>query len=108
MIGTTVWGLVAGAAAVGVEYLYRSMDRPYWHYLPVLVPVQLVISYSIYRLVTAPRTSLVDALIVFTFSTAVCRLFVSVVVLRDHLGWSTWVAFALVVAARVVQAAFGR
>lgn len=98
-----MWGLIGGATAVANEYWYRTLPGDWWHYIHLWVPTQLLISFAIYKIVTTPNVNLLDALIVFTFSTLMCRIFVSVWMLDDKIGPATWVAFGLLVAARVVQ-----
>lgn len=98
-----LWGLLAGATAVLNEYLYRTLPGPWHEYLWIWVPTQLTISYAIYRLVTAPGATLLDALVVFTFSTALVRVLVSLFVLRDDIAIYTWAAFGLLLLARIIQ-----
>lgn len=100
------WGLVAGITAVTAEYLYRTLPGPWASHLYLWVPMQLLIGYSIFRLVNAPGVSLLDALVVFTFSTALARVCVSLFLLREDVAAATWAAFALLMAARIVQVAF--
>lgn len=102
----SLWGLMGGGMAVLNEYLYRVLPGEWWHYIYMWVPIQLAISYCIYRIVTTPNTNLIDAIIVFTVSTLACRIFVTVYVLHDKVGPGTWVALALLVTARLVQVAW--
>mgnify|MGYP001561241431 FL=1 len=104
----TLWGLTAAIPAVLAEYLYRTLPGPWWHYLYLWVPISLGISYSIYRLVTIPQTSLLDAFVVWAFSTTFLRVVVTVFLLRDTVKEGTWFALALLVLARVAQARWGR
>lgn len=104
----TLWGLIAAVPAVLAEYLYRTLPGPWHHYLYLWLPISMSISYSIYRLVTIPQTSLMDAFIVWAFSTTAMRVFVTVVLLGDKVKEGTWFALALLVLARVAQARWGR
>ena len=104
----TFWGLTAAVPAVLAEYLYRTLPGPWWTYLYLWVPLQLCIGYSIYRLVTIPQTSLLDAFIVWSFSTTAMRVLVTVVILQDTIRTGTWIAFGLVVLARISQTWLGR
>ena len=72
------------------------------------LPLQMAIGYSVYRLVTIPQTSLLDAFIVFAVSTTAMRVFLTVVVLHDVVRTGTWLALALVILARITQAFWGR
>jgi len=97
------WGLIAAVPAVGAEYLYRTLPGP-WHVnLHIWIPIQLSIGYCIYRIVTVPHTTLLDAFVIWMFSTTVLRIFVSVVVLDETIRAGTWAALVLIVLARAIQ-----
>ena len=104
----TIWGLTAAVPAVLAEYLYRTLPGPWHAYLYLYVPISLTISYSIYRLVTIPQTTLMDAFIVWAFSTTFLRVVVTLVLLGDRVKEGTWFALALLLLARVAQARWGR
>lgn len=104
----TLWGLTAAVPAVLAEYLYRTLPGPWHHYLYLYAPISLTISYSIYRLVTIPQTTLLDAFVVWAFSTTFMRVIVTVVFLGDLVRPGTWVALGLLIVARAVQAYWGR
>ncbi len=97
-----LWGLGAGVPAVVLEYLYRTLPGPWVAYLWLYAPIQLLIGYSIYRLVTAPGVSLLDALVVFAGATAGLRI-VATYMLGDQIKASTWAAFGLVMLANIVR-----
>ena len=98
----------AALPAVTAEYLYRTVEGPWWKYLWLWTPLQLAIGYCVYRLVTIPQTSLLDAFVVFAFSTTALRVFVTVAVLGDPVKGGTWFALALLILARVAQTWWGR
>ncbi len=98
-----VWGLGAGVPAVVAEYLYRTMPGPWISHLYLWLPLQLLIGYSIYRLVNTPGVTLVDSLVVFALCTAGLRVFVSVGLLGDQVKWATWVALGLVLTANIIK-----
>ena len=107
----TLWGLAAAVPAFSAEWLYRIFLRngwEWWYGLPLWIPFQLAIGYSIYRLVTVPNTTLMDAFVVWAFSTTLMRVFLTVFVLRDNVGNGTWFALALLILARVAQTFWGR
>lgn len=104
----TLWGLAAAVPAVLAEYLYRTLPGPWWHYLWAWVPIQLAIGYSIYRLVTIPQTPLLDAFVVWAFSTTFMRVLVTVLLLHDSVKGGTWFALGLLVMARIAQTFWGR
>jgi len=97
-----LWGLGAGVPAVVLEYLYRTLPGPWLHNLWLYAPMQLLIGYSIYRLVTTPGTTLLDALVVFAGCTAGLRILASFM-LGDAIRAGTWIAFGLVMLANVVR-----
>ena len=98
----TTWALVSGLTAVGLEWLYRASTRSWWELLPILVVPALLISYGICQLVRG-SASLLDALIIWAVVTAGARVMLSALVLHDTILTSTWLAFGLIVLARVVQ-----
>lgn len=107
----TVWGLAAAVPAVTAEYLYRVFARqgwPWWHGLPLWIPMQLTIGYCIYRLVSVPQLTLIDAFVVWALSTTLLRVVVSVLVLGDSVRAGTWFALSLLILARVAQTFWGR
>lgn len=102
------WGIAAAGPAVLNEYLYRTLEGPWWKYLWLWAPTQLAISYCIYRLVTIPNSSLLDAFVIWAFSTTAMRVVISVVFLGDVIKGGTWFALALLCMARVAQTFWGR
>jgi hypothetical protein len=104
----TLWGLAAAVPAVSAEYLYRTLQGPWWHHLYLWVPMQLAIGYCIYRLVNIPNTALLDAFIIWAFSTTAMRVFISTALLGDTIKGGTWFALGLLVMARVAQTFWGR
>lgn len=102
------WGLAAALPAVLAEYLYRTLPPPWWHWIWLWMPLQLSIGYCIYRLVSIPNTALLDAFVVWAFSTTMMRVVVSVIFLHDDIKGGTWFALALLVMARVAQTYWGR
>ena len=104
----TVWGLTAAVPAVLAEYLYRTLPGPWWTHLYLWVPLQMSIGYCVYRLVTSPQTTLIDAFVVWAFSTTFLRVVVTMFLLGDKVKEGTWFALVLLVLARVAQARWGR
>jgi hypothetical protein len=98
-----LWGLGAALPAVLAEYLYRAWPGSWASHLWAWVPLQLTIGYCIYRLVRIPNTTLLDAFVVWAFSTTALRVFVTTVLLGDTIQMGTWVAMGLLVLARVSQ-----
>ena len=102
------WALLAGGTAVGCEYLYRTLPGPWLSYLWAWVPLQVFVGYCVYRLVTIPGTSLIDAFIVWTFVTIGLRVTISSFLLGDQISNGTWFALALMLLARVAQVGWGK
>lgn len=105
-----LWGMCAAVPAVTAEFLYKvwPVGWPWWWGLPAWAPIQLAIGYSVFRLVTIPNSNLLDAFIVFAFSTTALRVFVSVVVLNQDVRGGTWFALVLLIMARIAQTFWGR
>lgn len=99
----SMWALAGAGAAVLLEYLYRTMPGSFWSFWWVIVPVNVLISYSVYRLVTTPGASLVDAFIVWSFSTVTLRVVITIFLLDDVVRPGTWVALGLLICARCAQ-----
>lgn len=97
-----IWGFGAGVPAVVLEYLYRTLPGPWWTYLWLYAPMQLLIGYSIYRMVTTPGVTLLDSLVVFAACTAGLRI-IATFALGDTVRAATWTAFGLVMLANVVR-----
>ena len=98
-----LWGLGAGVPAVVLEYLYRTLPGPWWSHWWIWAPLGGLIQYSIYRLVTVPGVTLLDALVVFAGCTAGGRI-LATYLLGDTIRNGTWVAFGLVMTANLVRA----
>jgi hypothetical protein len=110
----TLFGLAAAVPAVLAEYLYKKwgtgpfLSGPWWHGLWMWVPLQLSIGYFIYRLVQIPNTTLMDAFVVWAFSTTALRVLVSLVILGETIKGGTWFALGLLIMARLAQSFWGR
>lgn len=105
---STLWGLAAAVPAVLNEYLYRTWGSPMSWWFPIFLACQLTIGYSIFRLVTIPNQSLLDSFIFWAFSTTFMRVFISTVLLHDHVKGGTWFALGLIFMARIAQTFWGR
>jgi len=104
----TLWGLAAAIPAVLAEYLYRRLPGEWHEYLWIWTPIALAVSYSICQLVRQPSTSLLDAFVVWAFSTTIMRVALTVLVLGDPVKGGTWFALGLLLMARVAQTFWGR
>jgi multidrug transporter EmrE-like cation transporter len=105
-----LWGLGAAFPAVLAEYLYKTMPpwQDWWEMLWAWIPLQLTIGYCIFRLVTIPQSTLLDAFIVWALSTTAMRVFVSVVLLGETIKGGTWFALGLLIMAKLAQTFWGR
>jgi hypothetical protein len=99
----TLIGILTAVPAILSEYLYKTRDGDWFHDLHIYLPLQLCISYGVWRLVTVPGTTLLDAFVVWAFSTVAMRCIVSQVVLGEHVSPGTWAALGLLLIARYVQ-----
>lgn len=97
------WALTGASLAILCEYLYRVLPGSWWSYVWAWIPLQCAIGYTVYRLVTTPGATLLDAFVVWTFSTIILRIGVSVFLLHDKVPPGTWAALVLVVTARIAQ-----
>ena len=104
----SLWGLAAAFPAVLAEYLYRVLPGPWIRYIWLWTPIALTVSYSVSRLVRLPHTTLLDAFVVWAFSTTAMRVVVTVAILGDPIKQGTWVALGLLTLARVAQTWWGR
>jgi type IV secretory pathway VirB6-like protein len=105
-----LWGLGAAIPAVLAEYIYRIWpdDKPWIHGLPLWIVLQLAIGYCIFRLVSAPGNTLLDAFVIWAFSTTFMRVAVSVFVLGETVKGGTWFALGLLIMAKIAQSWWGR
>ena len=103
---STFWGLGAALPAVLAEYLYRRLPGPWHEYWWLWTPIGLSISYCICQLVRQPNTALLDAFVVWAFSTTAMRVVVSVLVLGETIKGGTWLALGLLTMARIAQKSY--
>lgn len=114
-ISPASWYAIAAAIpAVAAELLYRKLPHAdgtfggwlsYWY---LWIPIQLTIGFFIYKLVTIPQTTLLDAFVIWALSTTLMRVVITVAVLGDTVKGGTWFALGLLVMARVAQSFWGR
>ena len=104
----TFWALLAAIPAVANEYMYKLHPESWINYIHIYLPSQMLIGYSIYRLVTMQNTTLIDAFIIWAFATTFMRVFVVVFLLHESVKLGTWYALGLIIMARVAQTFWGR
>ncbi len=102
------WALGAAFPAVIAEYLYRTLPGSWLSNIWLWIPLQLSIGYCIYKLVTTPNTTLLDAFVIWAFSTTAMRVLVSVGLLGETIKGGTWFALGLLAMARIAQTFWGR
>lgn len=100
---TTFWGVTAAIPVMVTEYLFRTQETGWLANMHYYLPLQLMVSYCVYRLVTEPNTSLVEAFVVWVVSTTVARVILSVFILHDEIKTGTWFALGLILMAKVSQ-----
>lgn len=99
----SVYAMVGGVFAVGLEWGYRAWPHvSWWRLAPFILLPSIVISYCVCQIVRESG-SLIAALVVWSSTTIALRVLVSVVILGDIVSSATWVGLVLVVAARVIQ-----
>jgi len=99
---TSLYGFAAAVLAVTLEYLYKVAPGTWLSNLWYFLPLQLGISWLLYKMIQLP-ISLLEVFIVWTVSTAVLRIFVSVFLLEQYISNGVWAATAMLILARVVQ-----
>lgn len=110
----TWYAIGAAIPAVLAEYLYRKLPGlngtagAWVQYIYIWVPLQLSIGFFIYKLVQVPNTSLLDAFVVWAFSTTFMRVIITVFLLGDTVKGGTWYALGLLTMARIAQSFWGR
>lgn len=102
-MNATWWGFLGAAVAVYLEYCYRMWSGTYLQNVAYWIIPYMFVSYCIYKLVTAPQTSLIEAFVIWACSTMILRILVSLFMLHEQSTPGTWTALGLVLAARIVQ-----
>ena len=96
------WPILGAAAVILCEALYRMFPRlPWTWWLPVTVPLMLVINYAVYRIMVGAE-SLIGGVVAFSIAVAVLRAVVSLGI-GETPRWQDWVAMGLVLAALVTR-----
>lgn len=100
---TTLWSLTAAVPVMITEYMFRTQQTDWLHNLHYYLPMQLMVSYCVYRLITEPGVSLIEAFVVWAITTTVTRVILSYFILGDVITPGTWFAVALIIMAKVAQ-----
>ena len=100
---SAMWAFAGAGAAVMLEFIYRKLPGPFWSFWWAVIPANVLISYTVYKLVTTPGATLIDAFIVWSFSTICLRVVVTIFFLNDTVHTGTWMALAFLLAARLTQ-----
>lgn len=99
---TSLLALAGAGTAVTLEYLYRTHSS-FWSLWWAVIPANVLISWTVFKLVTTPGASLIDAFIVWSFSTVTLRVVITMFLLDDVIRPGTWAALMLLIAARCAQ-----
>ena len=99
-----LWPLAAAFTAVGLEFFYRTHPGDFWRFLWLTAPGNIFIGYAVYRLVTVPGLSFINAFIIFGMCTLGSRVLITLFLLRDPVSKGTWVALGLVILANIAKA----
>lgn len=102
-MNATMIGILTAIPAITSEYLYKIRGGNWVDDLWMYLPLQLCISYGVFRLVTMPGTTLLDAFVVWAFSTVAMRVMVSQFVLGEAIAPGTWAALVILMFARYIQ-----
>jgi hypothetical protein len=100
---TTLWSIAAAIPVLITEYLFRTQTGGWLANLHYYLPLQMAVSYCVYRLVTEPDTSLVEAFVAWAVCTTIGRVILSTLVLHDDIKAGTWFALGLILMAKVAQ-----
>jgi hypothetical protein len=95
------FGLLGAVAGVGLEWRYAT--APYFwslRVLPWMVVGNLVISYSIFRIIKY-GDNLILALMVYSLCTLSLRTFLTVAIQGNQVTRGTWVALVFLFAAQI-------
>lgn len=98
----TLWAVCGGVSAITLEWAYRRWPERAWVDFWPLLPLALVINYSVWRIMQDAPT-LLEGFIVFGVTTALLRVAVSTCLLGEGLTWQTLVAVGFLLAAKLVQ-----
>lgn len=97
-----IWACLGALAAIMCEALYRLFPRLPWSWwLPVTLPLMLLINYSIWRILTS-ASSLIGGVVIFSIAVALIRAWVSFS-LGEQPHWQDWIALGLILMALGVR-----
>lgn len=98
-----LYALLSGGCAVLLESVFRSYpELGYWKLLPLVVPVEIVLGWGVWKIFTMAPYLLAGA-VVFSFGTATMRVLSSYVFLNETPDLKTWLAFSLILGAQSVK-----
>lgn len=95
-----LWGLVGASAAIGVEVLYVRTTVQWVYLLPLIVPLQLLVSRSIYEIVKGD--SILAVSVFFSFGTATLRALATLGV-GQPVTRGGWIAYGFIILALLVK-----
>lgn len=104
-MSATLWSIIGGFVAIGAEFMYRTSPpgETWFSRAWLWIPLSALVSLCVFHIVRAPGASLLSAFIVWTCTTIIVRTFVCIFILHDPVSKGTWLAIALLVAARIAQ-----
>ena len=95
------WAAAASAGVLGVEFAYRAgASLPVW---AALLPVQIGISYALWRLFQMPGQTWLSALVLFSAINTVGRIGLASFVLHEPLTKANAVAAAALIIAVIAK-----
>ena len=99
----SLWATAAAVVAVYLESIYKTMSGTFLQNLWYIGPLQLLVSYCLYRVIVTPNLTLIDAFVIWGMMTMALRTAVTVAVLHETVQAGTWFALALMILARISQ-----
>lgn len=96
-----IYALIAASSAIGLEVLYNRSSQSWFNLLPFVIPMQIAVSYSIYKIIHIEGNILVIGVM---FSTATFGLRFLYTILAGHnIPYGTWVAAFLITVASLIK-----
>jgi len=88
--------------AVCIETAYRKFDYSFHEFLPVVIPVAVVLSYFIYRLITS-LDQFMEIAIIMPFTSLTLRLLSSIILLKEIPTPKVILALVLMIGAQSIR-----
>ena len=100
-----LYAFIVGISAVVLEIWFRHTEYTFWQILPVIVPIQILIGYSVFKVVYNV-VQFIDIAIIFPLATITCRTLAGIFVFKESISIATIAALALVLSANILRGFF--